>query len=137
MDNIKRYLANAMKSGYVDIGFMEGATYPDGTSVPEVAFLNEFGRPLHNQPPRPYFRRMIAKEKGTWGDKLARIVQQTHDTKKALGWMGEDIASALRESINELREPPLSPVTIARKGFDKPLIDTSHMINSVTYRVHE
>jgi hypothetical protein len=49
--------------------------------------------------------------------------------------VAEAIAGQLRESIIKTNAPPLSPRTIARKGFAKPLIDTSHMINSVDYEV--
>ncbi|WP_144378523.1 hypothetical protein [Mesorhizobium amorphae] len=41
----------------VEIGFLDGATYPDGTPVPLVAAMNEFGN--ENSPPRPFFRGMI------------------------------------------------------------------------------
>ena len=131
-------LASKMGNGSVSVGFMEGATYPDGESVPEVAFKNEFGVPSKGQPPRPFFRRMIAKESPNWAPRIARLSQQNgFDGQKVLGIMGEDIKGGLQESINTLTEPALSPVTIARKGFSKPLIDTSHMLNSITYEVEE
>ena len=131
-------LAAKMGNGSVSVGFMEGAMYPDGESVPEVAFKNEFGMPSKGQPPRPFFRRMIAKESPNWAPRIARLSQQNgFDGQKVLGIMGEDIKGGLQESINTLTEPALSPVTIARKGFSKPLIDTSHMLNSITYEVEE
>lgn len=37
--------------GTLRVGFIEGATYPDGTPVALVAAANEFGRPDKNQPP--------------------------------------------------------------------------------------
>ena len=55
------------KASTVQIGFLAGATYPDGTSVPMVAALNEFGVPSRNQPPRPFFRNMIAAKSNEWG----------------------------------------------------------------------
>jgi hypothetical protein len=41
----------------------------------------------------------------------------------------------LQQSIRDTNDPPLAQATIARKGFAKPLIDTSVMINSVDYEV--
>ncbi|MDN5158227.1 hypothetical protein LVK59_28730, partial [Escherichia coli] len=41
----------------------------------------------------------------------------------------------IKESIRAFESPPLSPITIARKGFDKPLIDTGDMQKSVSYEV--
>lgn len=121
-------------SGAVEVGFLEGATYPDGTPVAAVAYWNEYG--TATAPPRPYFRTMIENEKSTWGPKLAAAYQHTGgDGEKAFRLVGEDIQGALIQSINDLTEPPLAQSTIDRKGFDKPLIETSHMINSTGVRV--
>ena len=131
-------IAKSMGGGSVSVGFMEGATYPDGTPVPAVAFWNEFGVPERGQPPRPYFRRMIAAESPTWAGKMARLAEGTnYDGPRVLALMGEDLKGALQQSINDLTDPALAPSTIEAKGFAKPLIDTSHMLNSVTYKVDE
>lgn len=123
----------AKMSGRVEVGFLEGATYPDGTPVAAVAFWNEFGA---SGPPRPFFRTMIAEESPGWGDKVAALAKSTNnDGPKVLALMGEDIQGALIQSINDLTSPPLAESTIERKGFDKPLIDSSHMVNSTGYRV--
>lgn len=122
----------------VSVGFLSDASYPDGTSVAEVAGVNEFGNPANNQPPRPFFRRMVAEKKGTWGNAVAlQLAETDYDIPKTLDRMGQGIKSQLQESIRNLTDPPLSPVTVKRKGFDKPLIDTAHMLNSVDYRVDE
>lgn len=127
-------IARKMGGGSVSVGFMEGATYPNGTPVAAVAFWNEYGKP--DQPPRPFFRRMIAAESPEWGRKMAGIAKATnYDGTRTLALMGEDIRGALQQSINTLTEPALAPSTIEAKGFAKPLIDTSHMLNSVTYKV--
>lgn len=131
-------IARKMGGGEVAVGFMEGATYPDGTPVAAVAFWNEFGIPEREQPARPFFRQMIAAESPTWPDKMAKLAKATdYDSARVLGLMGEDIQGALKKSINDLQSPPLAPSTVEAKGFAKPLIDTSHMLNSVTYEVKE
>ena len=127
-------IARKMGGGEVAVGFMAGATYPDGTPVAAVAFWNEYGGP--GRQPRPFFRQMIAKESPTWPGKMAKLAKATdYDGDKVLALMGEDIKGALQQSINEFQSPPLAPSTIEAKGFAKPLIDTSHMLNSVTYEV--
>jgi hypothetical protein len=129
-------IAKRMGGGEVAVGFMEGATYPDGTPVAAVAFWNEFG--VTGQPARPFFRGMIAKESPTWPDKMAKLAEATdYDGNKVLAMMGEDIKGALQQSINDLETPPLAQSTIDAKGFAKPLIDTGHMLNSVAYEVSE
>lgn len=37
--------ANIDKASSVDVGFLEGATEPDGTSIPMIAAIQEFGAP--------------------------------------------------------------------------------------------
>ena len=127
----------AKMGGTLEVGFLEGATYPDGTPVAAVAFWNEFGS---SGPPRPFFRRMIAKESPEWPAKIAALAG-SHDADlnyngpKILALMGEDIQGALIQSINDLTSPPLAPSTIERKGSPKPLIDRAVMVNSTGYRV--
>lgn len=125
---------SAKMSSSVEVGFLEGATYPDGTPVASVAFWNEYGN--GSAPPRPFFRTMIEKEKESWPGKLAAAYKATGgDGDKALALVGEDIDGALKQSINDFSSPALAQSTIDRKGFDKPLIDTGHMINSTGSRV--
>ena len=126
-------IAASMGGGQVSVGFMAGATYPDGTPVAAVAFWNEYGA---SGPPRPFFRQMIAKESPSWAYKMGKLAKATdYNGHRVLGLMGEDIRGALQQSINEFATPALSPSTIAAKGHSKPLIDTAHMLNSVTYEV--
>lgn len=111
-------------------------------SVPMVAALNEFGGMVKSKSgsyyrlPRPFFRRMIAAKSTEWGTSLAEILKVNDcNTRKSLLLMGEGIKAQLVESINELVSPPLAPSTVAAKGFDKPLIDSGHMLASVDYDV--
>jgi hypothetical protein len=118
------------------VGFLEGATYPAGISVATIALLNEYGVPSHNQPPRPFFRRMIADKKNGWGPALGKnLVAHNYDAKAALELMGDGIGGQLREAIIGFTDPPNAPSTIRRKGFDAPLRDTKHMLMSVDHDV--
>ncbi len=120
------------------VGFLENATYPDGEYVATIAAANEFGNSGNNQPPRPFFRNMIAANSPAWPLEVGKVIKAVDfDGGKALQLMGERIKDQLQGSIRELVEPPLSPHTIKKKGFDKPLIDTGHMLNSVDYDVKE
>lgn len=134
-DKLAAHLESLAKrmSGSLEVGFLDEATYPDGTPVAAVAYWNEFGA---SGPPRPFFRNMIAKESPEWPAKMAKLAAATNnDGPKILALMGEDIQGALIQSINDLTEPPLAQSTIERKGFSKPLIEDSIMINSTDYRV--
>ena len=120
----------------VRVGFLENATYPDGTKVAMVAALLNFG--IANGKAWPFFTQMIAEKAPGWGEILAGLlVSNDYDVSRALALMGTGIAGQLREAIQATDSPALAPATIARKGFDKPLIDTGHLFNSVDYEVVE
>ena len=124
------------KGGTLRVGFLENGTYPDGTSIPLVASINEFGAPSRGQPPRPFFRRMIAEHSAEWPAALAADLKASgNDTQLALTRAGFGIGKQLRQSIIDLEDPPLAESTIKRKGFAKPLIDTRAMLNSVEFEI--
>lgn len=107
-------IAEKMNAGSVSVGFMENAKYPDGTYVASVAFWNEFGHGgKFPAPARPFFRTMIAKESGSWLTKMAKLAKAfQYDGEQVLSLMGEDIQGALKQSINDLQQPPLSKTTL-------------------------
>lgn len=142
---------NLTKAASVDVGFLENATYPDGTPVALVAALNEFGsgnkvshkiaRALGMAapaaiPPRPFFRNMIADKSPQWPAAVGNLlIANGYDATKTLGQTGAAIKGQLQASIVAYVGPPLKPSTIARKGNDKQLVDTGHMLASVDYTV--
>lgn len=133
---LQRIAARADKSATLRVGFLEGATYPDGTSVPMVAAIQEFGAPSKGIPPRPYFRNMIAAKKASWGPAIGDLlVSNGYDAEKTLGQAGMGVKGQLQQSIRDLTSPALAPATVAAKGFDKPLVDTGHLLNSVDFDV--
>ncbi len=120
------------------VGFLENATYPDGTPVAMVAAIQEFGAPSRNIPPRPYFRGMIAAKSEGWGDALAQnLKSHDYDVEAALSLVGEGIKGQLQQSIVDFVSPALASATVAAKGNDKPLVDTGTMLNAVDYDVSE
>jgi hypothetical protein len=124
------------KAREVRVGFLEGATYPDGTPVAMVAAIQNFGAPAAGIPPRPFFSDMVERHKGDWGDTFGNVLMDAdYNAGRALALMGKGMAGQLREQIVETNAPPLSPRTIAAKGSEKPLIDTGHMLESVDKEV--
>lgn len=133
LDKIARAIG---KAETLRVGFLEGAKYPDGTSVAAVAAVQDFGAPRAGIPPRPFFRSMIAAKKSEWPDAIAKLlVANDYDADKTLRQAGAAIVGQLQQSIRDTNAPPLKPGTIKAKGFSKPLIDTSHMIKSADYEV--
>lgn len=77
----------------------------------------------HRQPPRPFFRRMIAANKAAWGPQAGELLKNSdYDVRLTLDRLGAEIEGQLQESIKTLTEPPLAPSTVRAKGFSKPLI---------------
>lgn len=139
-EDIRKYLENLAEKvsnpGTLRVGFLSGATYPDGTSVALVAAVQNFGSPAGGIPPRPFFSNMVSKGRRSWGPVLTKILKENnYDAKKSLRQMGEVIKGELQDSIVNGSYVPLKPETVQRKGFAKPLIDTGHMLNSVDYEV--
>lgn len=129
--NISRGLASG---GTLRVGFLENATYPDGTPVAAVAAWNDFG--TRTIPPRPFFRNMVAKKNKEWPAAIAGLLRTTHyDIQRTLGITGAAIQGQLKQSIIDTNSPKLAPATIRRKEHAKPLIDTSMLINSVDFEV--
>lgn len=95
------------------IGFLAGATYPDGTSVPMVAAIQEFGAPRAHIPPRPFFRNMVAAKRKEWPGAIADLLRANdYDANLTLNQAGHAIAGQLQQSIVDTNEPELRPVTL-------------------------
>ena len=86
---------------------------------------------------RPFMRTAIAQNKGKWSEQLARGIEATGNVEGALGFVGVEMASDIRNSIRDEEFTALKPATVNRKGFATPLIDTAHMVNSVDHDVTE
>lgn len=135
-DALRRMAEKLGNGGEVHVGFLDGATYPDGTPVAEIAAIQNYGAPAAGIPARPFFSNMIADKSPEWGTQLKSVLKQAdYDPAVALARMGEGIAGQLREVIVATNDPPLAPATIARKGSSKPLVDTGHMLASVDKEV--
>lgn len=144
-DSIEDFLndvASQLDSKQLKVGFIDGATYPDGTTVAMVAATNEYGRPENNQPPRPFFRNAIAEHESEWTDAIARGIRTGYPVDQVLEVVGAQIQGDVQESIAQLIAPPLSASTIAARkskgnNSTKPLVDTKVMIGDVNYEVSE
>ena len=116
MDKVMEFLdsvSSELSSKQLKVGFLEGATYPDGTSMPMVAASNEFGNPASGSPPRPFFRNAIASKSEEWSEKVEKLMKSHDgDTDTVLNLIGEIIKAGIQESIRTIQEPPLSQVTV-------------------------
>lgn len=118
-------------------GWFESAHYPDGTAVAYVATIHEFG--TDRIPARPFMRPAVADHGQEWMQTLAngaRAALRGNMTPAAVMEVTAlQAAGDVAAKIAAVTSPPLSPVTVARKGSSKPLVDTGQMIQSVTGKV--
>jgi len=156
--------ARIARGGTLRVGFLEGATYSDGTPVATVAAINNFGAPEAGIPPRPFFNKFIEDNSGEWGAQLARLLAGSdYDVEKAFNIMGMGMVGQLQTALIETNSPALSKVTLLLRerfptgdyeaadvwaafsdiaegvepagGNAKPLVWSGHMINSIDYEV--
>lgn len=101
------------RGGTLKVGFLEGATYPDGTPVATIAALQNFGAPGRGIPPRPFFTNMIAEKSDRWASALAVLLKRNDwDVDKTLRQMGAGIKGQLQQAIVDMNAPPLSAITL-------------------------
>lgn len=131
---LTRIAADLNKAGSVEVGFINRATYPGGTSVAAVAAYNEFG--TSSIPPRPFFRNAIRENSAKWPVNLMTALKNTdYDAQASLGLVGQEISEEVQASIRSNTPPPLADATVKAKGFDTTLIDTGTLLKNVTYNV--
>jgi hypothetical protein len=135
MDDMAGKIAKATT---LNVGFLADAHYDDaaGTPVALVAATQEFGSAKRHIPPRPFFRGMIRDKSPEWGPLISDFLRKNnYDAELTLEQTGEVVAAQLQDAITEFVGVPLKPATIARKGFDKQLVDTSFMRSSANFVV--
>ena len=144
-------------------GWFESARYDDGVPVAQVAIYNEYG--TSRIPPRPFMRPTVESQKGEWsrttGKVVSKVLRGKMSAEQGMTLVAQKAAGDIRQTITQVFEPELSPVTVLlrqwrKEGKDitgktvgdaaravaegqrgegvttKPLIDTGHMLATCT-----
>ena len=128
----------------VAVGFPAGKGlgtpyYKTGASVIQVAIWNNYG--TRRIPPRPFFDLgaiRIQRELHLIADADIRLcLQGKLDATTMMNQWGVKSKGIIQEQILNTSSPPDAPRTIAKKGSAHPLIDTGHMMQSVTYVIRK
>lgn len=113
----------------------------DAASNSQLGYIHEYGSPAKNIPARPWLIPPVNRLK----DRAVAMLQQAAEfdlngepakaknTLEALGLLAQ---SAVKNNITSGGDPafaPNAPATIARKGSDRPLVDTGALLASITY----
>ena len=127
----------------VDIGIFQGKKEEDGTPCAVVAAAHEFGTKQSGGhiPERSFMRSAVSIGRNKINERLRAdlraLLEGRGNSKMVFSRVGRLVASLMQARIRDSKSwaTPLKPATIARKGSDVPLIDTSRMIASITYRL--
>jgi len=146
---IEKQVAVLRKNPYVMVGVQEGAGSKSSrknkskkggkseaaTTVALVASAMEFGAKGGKIPERSFIRSTMDESHGELNEMTDGLIDQILDgattVEKALKIIGLSIVSRIKRKIQTITEPPLAASTIKAKGSDKPLIDTSQLLNSI------
>lgn len=122
----------------VRVGILESAGQhkgAEGRQVIDIAVDNEFG--TDRIPERPFMRtaaKELEPEMAALGDKLlAAVIAGTMTVDHALDVIGLKAQAGFKKRLTEGPWTPNAPMTIAKKGSDRPLIDTGQMRDSIQY----
>lgn len=113
--------------------------YPDGTSVILVGATHEFGSESRQIPERSFLRSTIHENRRVY--KLfiralsKKLIKGEITADKALGLLGLKVSSDVKQKIVSLKSPPNAESTIKAKKSSNPLVDTAHLVQSITYEV--
>lgn len=109
-----------------------------GITNAQLALIHEFGLGV---PERSFLRATFDQLKDIWHAFVAKVFKPVADGKidlmKALALIGERVKSDIKRRITQGSgiPPPNAPSTIARKGSDRPLVDTGRLVGSIDYEV--
>ena len=118
----------------VRVGYQEGATYPDGTPVINVALWNELG--TSNIPPRPFIRQTVENNEAKFQTRMKSVANKLANgstADKVLNELGVFAKGMLQKEIKDGEFVANAPSTVAQKGSDRPLIDTGLLRQSVNF----
>lgn len=119
----------------IAFGFLRPDPYPDkwAATVSEVAKAQEFG--TEHIPARPFMRPASNSLKQLFPKQVALLMKKNKNIldKNVAAALGEFAKRRIQSEIRLKRIPANAASTIAKKGFDNPLIHTRHMLQHVRY----
>ena len=126
------------KGREVAVGILTGSVNAEGENIAAYASKNEFGS--GNVPSRPFMRIAFDENVDKIGQDFVAQAKQVYTGKRtadqALTVIGIKHADRIKNVITGRDIPPeLSPVTVAKKGSTKTLVDTGAMVSAVQISV--
>lgn len=116
----------------------EGEATDGGTTVLEVATINEFGIGV---PERSFIRDWADQGEARHNEQLrqvaAVVIRGGYTVEVGLGRLGALYQGEIQARISAGIPPPNAPSTIAKKGSSTPLINTGQLRSSILWRLEK
>lgn len=129
---INQLLDDAKSGAYLTVGIP-----PEEPELAEIAIWNEYG--TSTIPERSFFRSTLDRKAWDYDLKLNKMIDDVIRGKttlyKGLMRFGRSVVKDIQNTIDRFTVPRNAPSTIARKGFDQPLIETGAMRDAITATV--
>ena len=117
------HIADGFDGMEAKVGFPSNIAYEDGTNVAFVATIQNYGAPAAKIPSRPFMEPTMAREKDKWTKVIARGVQKVARGESTpfdtLDLVGNVAALDIQETIADITEPELSPITVLLRKWKK------------------
>lgn len=130
-EKLKKGLDELVTVG-IYVGFKAGEKFEEnGVDVVDVAYRNEFGD--DRVPSRPFMAQTVDNREPEIMGIVKKSITENDDINEIARLIGEGVALLMKDEIETGNFVPNAPSTIARKGSDKPLIDTGTMRDSIMH----
>ena len=141
---VKRRLSAGQRQ--TQVGWF-GVTYPaenDYLPVAQVAKWNEEGHknggmfPNTRTPPRPFLRTTFIYGMELFLDDNANryasmVANGSMSWQEVANDIGKNAKDILQDTIDVKKSPPNGPLTVGMKGFNKPLIESGYMRDTISW----
>lgn len=113
-------------------------SYENGASVVDVGMWNEYGTP--DIPERSFLRSTIAanrnKYQGAFKKAYLEAIRGGMNLRASAAFIGNTARDDIKQKIEDIKDPGNAPSTIAKKGFDNPLIETRKLWGSIKWKFY-
>lgn len=133
LDELEKDFKNDFKSGSVEFGYGEksGSHPKSGMKYSDIAYISEWGASIKvygndgTIPKRPFFSETIDKFNINGAEiEHGMLSKGVLKTKWIIDTLCSNIKADIKESIKYWKEPKNARLTVRKKGFDDPLVET-------------
>ena len=108
-----------------------------GGFAQQKAMWQEYGT-SRGIPARPFLRNTMYEQSSKWtkevGKDVLAVFNGSMSPNSVAFKVGSLMVKDIRKTIDDGNFAPLSPATIAKKGNDKPLVDTGDMYDAIRHK---